>query len=236
MRKGLFSCAAVAAGLALGVPLVATADHRPGHDKGGQPDGANRELTIKVEPSPVRFGRSVTISGTLRGPENAGKPVELQENPHPYPGPFEPLATATTNDRGNYSFRVAPSEHTKYRVVQPVQGASDIASGEVLALVRMAVTRRVDDHTPRRGQTVTFTGTVGPDHDGRTVYIQRRRPDGTWRTKAMTVLDDAGPTRPDESVYSRDLRIYRDGVYRALVRADANHLGNKSRRVRLDVP
>ena len=234
MRKGLLSCAAVAATIALGVPLIATADHKPGHGKG--PGGGNAELTIVVEPDTVRWGRSVTISGRLRGPDRARKTIDLQQNPHPYPGPFKTVATATTDDQGDYSFRIAPAEHTKYRVVAKLQGASDVTSGEALALVRMRVTRRVDDHTPRRRQTVTFTGTVKPEHDGRTVYIQRRRADGAWRTKATTRLVDAGAAKPNASAYSRDLRIYRDGVYRALVRADANHLGNKSRRVRLDVP
>lgn len=235
MRKVLFSCAAVAAGLALGVPFVATADHKPGHDK-GPPGGGNQELTIFVEPNPVLWGRSATINGRLRGQDNAGKTIELQENPHPYPGPFKPVATATTNDRGDYSFRVRPAEHTKYRAVAKLAGAADVTSGEVLALVRMRVTRRVDDRTPRRGQAVTFSGTVKPEHDGRTVYLQRRRADGTWRTRARAKLADAGPTNPNVSVYSRSLRIYRDGVWRARVRADANHLGNKSGRVRLDVP
>jgi hypothetical protein len=231
MRKVLTAVAAVAAIGAVAMPMGATADHRPGHEKGG---GGNPALTIAATPDPILWGGTLTITGRLRGSDNAAKPVELQENPFPFPGPFAPIATATTNAQGDYTFRVKPDAYTDYRVVAKV--SPEVTSGTFRSRVRMRINRRVDDHTPAVGQVVVFSGRVGPAHDGQTVYIQRRNKDGLWRTKATTVLVDAGDAYPVNSAYSRDLRINRDGLYRVLVKRDADHLGNTSRRVRLDVP
>ena len=96
----------------------------------------------------------------------------------------------------------------------------------------MRITRAVDDTTPASGQTVTFSGIVTPEHDGMAVFIQRRRATGTWRTFATTTLQQAAG---DQSSYSHGVVIKRDGVWRAKVKADEDHLGNKSRRMRLDV-
>jgi hypothetical protein len=96
----------------------------------------------------------------------------------------------------------------------------------------MSVTLRVDDPRPRRGQRVRFFGSVRPPHDGRIVKIQRRGGGGRYRTVARTRLRDAGDAR---SSYSRRLRVWRDGVYRARVPADGDHLTGTSRRRRVDV-
>lgn len=234
MRKALFTAAVLAVGAAVAMPLGATADHKPGHDKPGGGTPANPDLTIAATPNPVLWARAVTITGRLRGPDNGGKTVELQQNPHPFPGTFTPVSSATTNATGDYTFRVRPPKHTDYRVVAKL--SPEVVSGSVRSLVRMRINRRVDDHTPDAGQVVIFSGKVGPAHDGRTVYIQRRNADGLWRTKGTTTLVDAGDAAPNSSTYSRDLRINRDGHYRVVVRSDGDHRGSKTRRVRLDVP
>src|SRR5687767_12582525 len=69
MNRVLMAVAAAAALPALTVPL-ATADHRPGHDK---PPKGTGNLTLRAAPNPVLFGRSVTITGDLRGGDVAGK-------------------------------------------------------------------------------------------------------------------------------------------------------------------
>jgi hypothetical protein len=225
MKRTLFA-AAVAA---LVVPLVALADHRPGHDKGQ----ANPNLTIKADPNPVVFGRTVTISGRLRGSDNTGKMIELEEDPFPFDGQFHKTGgTAMTDAQGDYSFQETPEEHTQYRTVAKV--TPEETSETLTVRVRKRITRHVDDRTPARGEMVTFSGVVRPAHDGMTVIIQRRRPSGTWKRMATTTLQHVGPG--DESSYSQAVEIRRDGVWRTKVKADADHLGNHSRRVRLDVP
>lgn len=217
---------AAGAALMLTVPLIATADHRPGHTKG------TGNLTITASPNPVKFGRSTTISGTLRGRDNAGKTIVLQHDPYPYVAyEKKQVAQTTTNADGDYTFTVTPEVNTNYRTVAKIE--PEARSDNQTVGVKVRITRRVSDHTPRRGQVVTFTGTVKPAHDGRTVYIQRRRSDGTWRKVATTKLD-AAPG--DVSTYERDLRINRDGTYRVKINTHGDHIGNKTRRVRLDVP
>jgi serine protease len=232
MRKTALTATVVAIGAAIAMPLGASADHKPGHNPGG--DGGNPELTISATPNPVLWANAVTITGRLRGPDNGGKTVELQSNPFPYPGPYETLASKTTDAQGDYSFQAVPARYTDYRVV--ARTSPDVTSGEVRARVRMRINRRVSDTTPDVGQVVTFTGRVAPAHDGRTVYVQRRNARGVWRTKASATLVDSGDAKPANSAYSAELRVNRDGVYRVLIRRDEDHLGNKTRRVRLDVP
>jgi hypothetical protein len=230
MRQALVSTAAAVAVVAAAWPLSATGHHRPGHE-GGDPAA---DLTIDISPNPVLWANATTVSGRLKGPENGGKTVELQQNPWPYPGPFGVITTTTTDDQGYYSFRVAPGRHTIYRTV--ARGTSpDRTSPEMRARVRMRITRRVSDRTPRRGRRVTFYGAVAPAHDGQLVRIQRLGPDGRFHTVARTEAEDAGDDFPTNSFYERKLRIFRDGTWRAKVTRDDDHAGNTSRTVAIDV-
>ena len=231
MKRVPLKALAAATALAMTAPLVATADHKPGHPAKPPPGTGN--LSIAAAPNPVLFGRAVTISGRLRGGDNAGKTIVLQHDPYPYATEYNPrpVETTTTNADGDYTFTVTPEVNTNYRTVARVD--PEARSDNQTVGVKMRITRTVSDATPRRGQVVTFTGTVKPAHDGRTVYIQRRRSDGTWRTVATDRLD-AAPG--DVSTYERDLRINRDGTFRVKVNTHADHIGNKTRRIRLDVP
>ncbi len=228
MRKTLLASVGAVAAAALLVPL-ATADHKPNHP--GKDDPPNPDLTISADPTTVRWHRAVTISGRLRGPDNSGKTIELQENPHPFSGAFKPAGTTTTDANGDYSFQPRPDEHTLYRVEADVDPRE--VSETVGVRVRMRVTRRVSDRTPADGDEITFSGRVGPAHPGMHVLLQRRKRDGTWKTMTSTPLTAAGAN--SQSTYSTEVTMNRDGVWRARVRKDENHLGNKSRRVRIDV-
>jgi hypothetical protein len=79
------------------------------------------------------------------------------------------------------------------------------------------------DATPRRGQRVRFYGELYPKRDRRPVYIQRRGKGG-YRTVARTVLRRGGDDGLDTwSTYSLRIRIFRNGVYRALVPPSGDH-------------
>ena len=229
MKRALLTTAIAAGAAALLVPLVATADHRPGHEKSDK----NPSLSIAADPNPVLWARPVTISGKLKGNDNANKTVELQENPFPFPGPFKELATTTTDAQGDYKIQALPAEHTNYRVV--AQTAPPETSGEVTVRVRMRINRRVSDRRPDKGDRVTFSGKVAPAHDGLTVRLQRKRPSGSWKTVGRTTLEDAGADDRQNSVYSINKKIRRKGVYRARVQKHDDHLGNKSRKIRVRI-
>lgn len=97
---------------------------------------------------------------------------------------------------------------------------------------RIALAFRASDYTLRIGQRIRFFGHARPRHDGLTVHIQRRARDGSFKTVARTRLRAA---RGNRSRYSRRLRIYRDGVFRARVRGDADHAAGTSDRRRIEV-
>jgi hypothetical protein len=73
---------------------------------------------------------------------------------------------------------------------------------------------------------VRFFGSVAPKHNGRRVFVQRRRRDGSWRTVARTRSRNASGNR---SVYSKRVRVFRNGVYRVRVRGHADHRTGTSR-------
>ena len=203
------------------LPTLASADHKPGHVKGPGPQG---DLTIAASPNPVVFGRTTTIAGRLRGPDNGGKVVTLRGDGYPFNG-FQNLGTAVTNAQGDYSFAQTPPVNTRY---QARQGNTE--SGVVNVLVRIRTSLRVSDRTPRRGQLVRFSGRACPDHHGALVRIQRLTRRG-WVTVRRTRLRDARRC----SVYTRRMRVYRDARYRAVVLRDADHANGISPRRLVDV-
>jgi hypothetical protein len=197
--------------IALIAPLVAAAaPNDPPLTKG--------DITISSDPDEVVYGKATTISGKLKGTLKAGALVTLQQKPHPYTGDYETVATTTTATNGDYEFKdVDPLKNTRYRVTTTVP---QTVSAEILVKVRIKLTLRLSDSTPRAGQRVRFAGTAAPEHDGRTVYIQRRTLTGRWRTVKQTTLADVGT---EFSKYAKRIRVRRDGTYRARVFHDADH-------------
>jgi len=208
--------AVLAAALVCAGPAVAA---KP--PKGGKP---NPNLTIKSSAGTVTFGRTVTISGTTKNVP-AGTVIEVQQNPYPYAG-FKPTGkTGVVDPSGNYSIPgVVPQVHTQYKVMAKTSPPTE--SGTTFVQVRLRVSFRVSDSTPKRGSLVRFSGTVAPAHDGKPVLIQKKTSTG-YKTVARTTLLDNGT---DTSKYSKRLRIRRSGTYRVVVvSGDQDHLNGTSR-------
>ena len=184
----------------------------------------NPNLTIRASAATVTFGRTVTISGTAKGMA-AGTSIELQQNPYPFAG-FKPSGkTAVVDPAGNYSIAgVAPQLYTQYEVV--AKTSPPTASTAVSVKVRLRVSFKVSDATPKKGASVRFYGTVAPAHDGKPVLIQKKTSAG-YKTVARTTLLDNGTAT---SKYSKKLRIRSNGTYRIVVQSlDQEHLGGTSR-------
>jgi plastocyanin len=94
------------------------------------------------------------------------------------------------------------------------------------------VTLQVSDATPTSGQRVRFYGSVRPQQDGRLVRLQRRLRSGSYITVRRIRLGDAGSSR---SRFSKRLRVFRDAVFRARLRADGTHKTGTSRTRRVNV-
>jgi len=190
-----------------------------------KPPKPNPNLTIRSSAKVVTFGRSVTISGTTKGMA-AGTTIEVQQNPYPYSGGFKPSGkTGVLDPAGNYSIPgVIPQVHTQYQVV--AKAAPPTKSTTVFVRVRIRVSFKVSDSTPKRGASVRFFGTAAPPHDGKPVVIQKRTSSG-YLTVARTVLLDNGTAT---SKYSKKLRIRSSGTYRVVVvSGDADHDNGTSR-------
>ena len=196
--------------------------------KGGTP---NPNLSIASSSPSVVFGHSVTISGTLKGGA-AGTGIQLQQNPYPYNGFKNAGKNASVNPDGTYAISgVVPDKHTQYRVQAQTKPSS--VSGTVFVRVRLAVTFKVSDATPKRGQRVTFSGTAAPEHDGKAVLIQKRTSTGRYRTLARTVLLDDGTK---DSKWSKGMRIRSNGRFHIVVDSgDSDHDDGTSSSRRLRV-
>jgi hypothetical protein len=188
-----------------------------------------KSLTIKANPNPVVFGRSVALTGRLTGSDKAGKTVQVQADDFPYGDGFNDVTSAVTAANGKWAAGDKPRVNTRYRALQ-----GSTTSGIVTELVRIRVSLRLSDRTPAAGRRVRFYGRACPQHDGARVRIQRRTRTGKWRTVRRTRLRDlAGSTC---SRYSRRFRVFHDGTYRAfVVSPDADHANGRSRSRHVDV-
>jgi hypothetical protein len=173
-------------------------------------------LALTAAPNPVVFGGLTTLSGTLSGSGNDGRPVQLQQNPFPFTSGFANVANAQLTDaQGGFSFTVLSVPlTTQYRVLVADRASvvSPVVTVSVQVLVRTSVTHR---HV-RRGAKVRFSGTVRPAVPNVPMAIQKLGPSGGWVTLTGSI------TRPGGNgfaVYGKTLRIKRGGRYRVYVGA-----------------
>ena len=199
------------------IPAVAQANHKPGHSPGG---GGSGNLTLQASPNPVKYGRTVLLTGRLTGNNNSGVAVSIFNDPFPYDA-FTAAGTATTNSSGEYQIGLKPRVNTRY---QARQGGEQ--SAVVTVPVRPAVSLRLSDYTPEAGQRVRFSGRVCPQHDGASLSIQRRYSTGYRTIRRTTLRDIPGSTC---SSYRRTFRVYRDGRFRAVIGGHSDHATGLSR-------
>jgi hypothetical protein len=179
-----------------------------------------RTLTLAASPTAVKFGGSITLSGKLTGPNSDGRNVRVERDVLPLDS-FQNAGNATTNATGDWSLVVKPDANARYRAST---GNTDSAPVDVT--VRAAVSLRLSDRTPARGQRVTFRGRVCPEHDAVTIALQRRSSSG-WRTIASPVLADIPNVAC--SSYRVVRRVRRDGRFRARFLGDTDHAAGNSR-------
>ena len=182
----------------------------------------NAKLNATVRPTAIVFGKFVTTTGHITS-NTAGVPVELQADPAPFDGKWVTRGTKSTDAKGDVSFALAPDLNTKLRL--QTTNAPKLTSGETTVTVAWRVGFRVSDTTPRKGQSIRFSGSVHPAHVGGTVLIQKRTASG-FKTVKSTVLKTATSTY---SNYSTRMRTRSTGTYRVRIPADATHASGTSR-------
>lgn len=198
----------------------------------------NPALTIVASQDPISFGQSVTITGVLAGPSAADRPVTLLARTRGQS--FAPVAQATTDANGNYSFPAqSPMGSTFYRVktakqmvcagaAPPVmtpcaaQPAGPVVKSAVLYEgVKDILTAQVSATTVQAGQKLTFSGSVAPSQPGHVVYLERQNANGTGYH-----VVDLTQVNPD-STYSIVHEVYDPGtkVFRIYVPGGPGNLG-----------
>src|SRR3954452_77210 len=187
-----------AAVVAVTLPVAAPAKRKP--NTGGQ------RLTITAQSNTIAFGGATTISGRLRGPNHAGRPVTLRGDGYPFNVGDKDVATTRTTSTGAYSFTRRPARNTNYQAV-----VGTLRTARVRVNVRFRLSFAASDYTPRKGHVIRLRGRACPSSDGAVVRIQRRSKTGTFPTVRTTRLRPAKKC----SVYSLRLRARRGGIYRA---------------------
>ena len=126
-------------------------------------------LTMGASATTVKFGGTVTLSGKLAGGKFDAKNVTVRQDPFPVDS-FANAGSATTNATGDWLFAVKPTANTRY---QARSGKADSPAVDVM--VRPAISLKLSDRTPKRGQRVSFSGTLCPEHDGVAIALRARR-------------------------------------------------------------
>jgi len=119
------------------------------------------------------------------------------------------VAVATTDAQGSYTFPVqAPANNTQYQVRGGGRSSAVLFEG-----VHDLLTAQASSNTVKAGQSVTFSGTVAPDHTGHVIYLERQNA-GSGEFHIVQVASVGSGSR-----YSITHRIYDAGndVFRVYI-------------------
>lgn len=199
----------------------------------------NPQFTIQASADPIVFGESVTISGKF--PAGPSQPVTLLARGRHQHG-FARIAEVSTNAAGEYSFPPqTPVNNTFYRAqtarpcpgVVPLHGVRGmrgcggsrrVSSAVLYEGVKDVLTAQVSATTVQAGQSVTFSGSVSPDHTGHVIYLERQNPHGPGFHVIQIAYVGAG------SSYSIVHQLYDPGtkVLRVFIPGGPENLGAAS--------
>ena len=189
-------------------------------------------LSISTSPSPVPFGDTFVLGGTLFGTGNSSRAIALQSNPFPYVQGFKTLGNPElTSATGGFSFPiVGMSVNTQFRVI--TTAAPYISSPVFLQSVAVRASFHVQRvHRNRPGRYYRMYGTVTPIEVGAQVGFQLLRPGRSSLNVGGTFVHSGSPT---VSTFSTIVRVRRPGVYQALVKvSDGAHVSAYSEPIRL---
>jgi len=201
---------------------------RPGKDRTFTTSAQRRSKFNLVKPLlPTVYGRSVTLTGTLTGPGNAGRGIMLQDSPYPFLTAFAPIslpsAAGITSATGAFSLRVSRLlATTQFRV--STLDARPLYSKTITVDAAYRVTLKVKASS-RKG-IVRLYGTVTPAAVGAKVSFQllkKVRPGHTEKTEERTTRFATQFTttvkRATKSVsrFSAIVKVLKGGSYQARV-------------------
>jgi hypothetical protein len=177
-------------------------------------------FSVTKPTAPSIFGSPLTIAGTLTGPGNANRMIELQSSPYPYLEPFLTFGTPIlTNAAGAFLFHVSGlATSTQFRVA--TLDPRPIYSPQISERLAVRVTLHV--RTSASKGLVRLYGTVSPAVPGAQVFFQLRkatRPGKSEQTTKFATQFQTKARRATKSTsrFSAIVEVRRGGRYRAFV-------------------
>ncbi len=163
----------------------------------------NQELTIQASADPISFGGSVTISGTVAGAAYA--PVTLLARTARQHG-FAPVAELKTTGSDTYTF---PAQSPLASTFYEVKGAGRV-SAVLYEGVKDMLIANVSQTTVQAGQTLTFSGSVAPDHSGSVIYLERQNASGTgFHVVEVSTVTVGSVYSIPHTVYDAGTKVFR---------------------------
>jgi hypothetical protein len=186
-------------------------------------------VSLAATPNPIHSGDSTVLAGVLSGTGNENRQVQLQVNPWPYTGGFQPAANnQVTDDHGNFSFPLlSVAINTQYRVLMPAK--PEVVSPVVVLGTTVAVTRHAKVRRGAKRGRIHFWGTVRSGQGTALVVVIQKRHKGAWVNVGQTTARDTGK---GFSRYSGHIRQKHGGRYRVVaLDASGAHSPSISRRI-----
>lgn len=198
--------------------------NKAGTGPAAESDLAPTRITSSQSAKTIVYGSAVTVSGKLSRSDDgsglASQDVELRYWRKGSPNSWKSAGTAHTAADGAYSYAWKPTASYEFNVsFVPFFGDYWPSETSVRSVaVRQRVSGAWADSTIRRGTTAKFSGSVAPNHAGKTIYLQRHRADGSWYTERSTSLSSSSTY-----TFSRSFSTAKSYYYRTYIRADAYH-------------
>lgn len=203
-----------------------------GGDRAFKTPKAPLALSISASPSPVPFGDTFLLGGTLFGTGHVGRAISLQSNPFPYVQGFKTVGNPElTNAAGTFSFPILGLPvNTQFRVI--TTGAPYVVSPVFLEGVAVRISFHVQRvHRRRAGRYYRMYGAVAPAEVGAQVGLQLLRPGHSSLNVGGTSVHSGSAT---VSTFSTVVRVRHRGVYQALVKInDGSHVSAYSEPIRI---
>jgi hypothetical protein len=133
---------------------------------------------------------------------------------------FAPVAEVSTGTGGEYTFPAqSPVNSTFYEVTTNPKclgphgrscGSSADHSAVLYEGVKDVLTAAVSQSTIQAGGTLTFTGTVAPDHSGHIIYLERENVgNGNFHVVEVATVGAGSAYSIAHTVYAAGTKVYR---------------------------
>jgi hypothetical protein len=164
----------------------------------------NPAFTIQASADPISDGQPVIISGVASAA--AKMPVTLLAHTARQHG-FAPVSEVTAEADGNYTFPAqSPINSTFYEVRGAGKASAVLYEGVKDVLTDAAVS----PSKIQAGGSLTFTGTVSPEHAGHVIYLERQNASGVGFhvVEVSTVLPGSAYSI-SHTVYDPGTKVFR---------------------------